>query len=465
MDYEEIQRTGAHFLREGEYLIFHGYAEATLEEDPDTEITRVMAATGRGKHFVRAGIHGYARLRDLPRLRALQKERRLLDVPRLAAIDKTLDVLPLETDPETWAIFDDALYAMFTSRRVRQNLPSPWAITRRLRRLVATIDSSVNFDPKKRKQRETGTGPSACFFVVPENGEHRGGVSLVTDLATMACIQASITETAREHKLDLADTLMKLLTGAVTPVVQPVVHIYTPRGSDSSAYLPGLGWTGAEATGAVEKLLQEFPLKILDLDAAENSRVAGYSPTPAMADYVRARDGTCVYPDCHRPAGACQLDHRIPYGEGGETTPGNLFALCQHHHNLKTDRLAFYLPDPVTGDTVWLFADGTWVMSENNGILRSQITPTTPKWSTTLRQNRTRRAKAARFNALCHALCDQYERDGDLEACRSAIRKLELEYGDVFEFTPQPEDLSWIPPEPDDGEPAYPDPLEDLCAA
>ena len=41
-----------------------------------------------------------------------------------------------------------------------------------------------------------------------------------------------------------------------------------------------------------------------------------------------------------------------------------------------------------------------------------------------------------------------YEAGGDYDACVSAIRELEQEYGLVFEFCPEPEDLSWIPPEP-----------------
>ena len=39
------------------------------------------------------------------------------------------------------------------------------------------------------------------------------------------------------------------------------------------------------------------------------------------------------------------------------------------------------------------------------------------------------------------------------------IKHFEEEFDLTFDYPPQPEDLSWIPPEPDDTEPPYPDPL------
>ncbi|MQA09706.1 MAG: DUF222 domain-containing protein [Pseudonocardiaceae bacterium] len=60
-----------------------------------------------------------------------------------------------------------------------------------------------------------------------------------------------------------------------------------------------------------------------------------YRPPAALADYVRARDQECVLPGCHRPAHACDLDHRQPWRHGGATTEGNLDDLCRRHHHLK----------------------------------------------------------------------------------------------------------------------------------
>lgn len=61
-----------------------------------------------------------------------------------------------------------------------------------------------------------------------------------------------------------------------------------------------------------------------------------YVPPTALADFVIARDGTCRFPGCSRPARRCDLDHPVPYDGGGTTSAANLAALCRRHHRLKT---------------------------------------------------------------------------------------------------------------------------------
>lgn len=60
-----------------------------------------------------------------------------------------------------------------------------------------------------------------------------------------------------------------------------------------------------------------------------------YRPSEAMRRLVQARDQTCRFPTCRRPATACDLDHTRPYDEGGPTCPCNLAPLCRRHHQLK----------------------------------------------------------------------------------------------------------------------------------
>ncbi len=61
-----------------------------------------------------------------------------------------------------------------------------------------------------------------------------------------------------------------------------------------------------------------------------------YRASSKLADFVRTRDLTCRFPGCDRPAGDCDLDHTIPYGDGGATHASNLKCLCRIHHLLKT---------------------------------------------------------------------------------------------------------------------------------
>jgi Domain of unknown function (DUF222) len=62
----------------------------------------------------------------------------------------------------------------------------------------------------------------------------------------------------------------------------------------------------------------------------------GYVPSKALADFVRCRDLTCRWPGCDRPAVGCDLDHTIPYSQGGATHASNLKCYCRLHHLVKT---------------------------------------------------------------------------------------------------------------------------------
>jgi hypothetical protein len=72
------------------------------------------------------------------------------------------------------------------------------------------------------------------------------------------------------------------------------------------------------------------------VDLNENLHTDGYTPSAALAEQVRLRDKSCVFPHCHRSARRCDLDHVIPYDAGGSTSSDNLAPLCRLHHRLKT---------------------------------------------------------------------------------------------------------------------------------
>ncbi|HEY3868685.1 MAG TPA: HNH endonuclease signature motif containing protein, partial [Actinocrinis sp.] len=66
-----------------------------------------------------------------------------------------------------------------------------------------------------------------------------------------------------------------------------------------------------------------------------------YQPTAEVRRFVQARDRTCAFPGCTRPACRCDLDHVEPFDHdcperGGQTCKENLVPLCRHHHRIKT---------------------------------------------------------------------------------------------------------------------------------
>ena len=60
-----------------------------------------------------------------------------------------------------------------------------------------------------------------------------------------------------------------------------------------------------------------------------------YRPSTALDRFVRARDLTCRFPGCNRPAEFSDLDHTIPYPQG-LTHASGLGCRCRKHHLLKT---------------------------------------------------------------------------------------------------------------------------------
>jgi hypothetical protein len=64
------------------------------------------------------------------------------------------------------------------------------------------------------------------------------------------------------------------------------------------------------------------------LDVGRKTRVI----PPALRRAVIARDRHCRHPGCYRPARWCDVDHIIPWLDGGETKLENLQLLCRYHH-------------------------------------------------------------------------------------------------------------------------------------
>ncbi|WP_394372009.1 HNH endonuclease signature motif containing protein [Corynebacterium tuberculostearicum] len=116
-------------------------------------------------------------------------------------------------------------------------------------------------------------------------------------------------------------------------------------------------------------------------------------PSTDIRAYTQGRDATCRWPGCTVPATRCQLDHRIEYHHGGPTSPDNLVNLCQHHHNIKTDRRIHYILDPITGTIAWLHHDGTYQLDHPTGPLATHQTHWNHTWAhyLTHQQQRTER--------------------------------------------------------------------------
>jgi hypothetical protein len=60
-----------------------------------------------------------------------------------------------------------------------------------------------------------------------------------------------------------------------------------------------------------------------------------YRPLTALDEWVRARDLTCRFPNCDRPAEICDWDHTVPWPAGPTHASGGKL-MCRIHHLRKT---------------------------------------------------------------------------------------------------------------------------------
>jgi hypothetical protein len=145
--------------------------------------------------------------------------------------------------------------------------------------------------------------------------------------------------------------------GTTKTLVQVTVPLSTLMGlDDQPGELAGYGAIPASvardiAAGGTWKRLLTDPLSGTLLDYGRTT----YRPPAGLADFVRARDHTCVFPGCSRPADACDIDHRKPHPEG-PTSENNLECLCRHHHRLKHE--AGWTVEYHNGVHIWTTPDG-----------------------------------------------------------------------------------------------------------
>jgi hypothetical protein len=126
-------------------------------------------------------------------------------------------------------------------------------------------------------------------------------------------------------------------------VTSPDGHA-TATGDARGHPIPAEGWT-----------VTVRPIAAGDCD--HHNQEPGYRPSPALARLIRTRTTTCCFPGCRRPARRCDLDHTIPYEDGGRTCECDLAPLCRRHHQVKQAD-GWIVQQPRPGVLVWLTPGG-----------------------------------------------------------------------------------------------------------
>jgi hypothetical protein len=83
----------------------------------------------------------------------------------------------------------------------------------------------------------------------------------------------------------------------------------------------------------------------------------GYRVPRFLRHLLTIRQPTCAEPGCTRPAGRCDMDHTIPYDQGGRTCECNAQPLCRHGHQAK-QAPRWHLDQPQPGTSIWTLPSG-----------------------------------------------------------------------------------------------------------
>jgi hypothetical protein len=158
------------------------------------------------------------------------------------------------------------------------------------------------------------------------------------------------------------------------PAIQVVVSADTLLGlDDQPAQLTGYGpitaqtarRLAADQSGTWRRLLTDPDTGAL-LDISPHR----YRTGQRLRDYLAARDDVCVFPTCQQPGYRCEVDHTLPYNQGGTTTRRNLALTCRRHNQAKAGTGWTYRHNP----------DGSYTWTTNTG--HHYTSPATRPWST-----------------------------------------------------------------------------------
>jgi hypothetical protein len=216
----------------------------------------------------------------------------------------------------------------------------------RIRRLCIEVDPGA----AARRYDHAVDERRVIAEVNPSGTANLSGLDLPPD--RVAAIRRRIDEIARgfagdDRTMDQrrADVYLDLLAG------RPVDGADTTRGSvevrvdlDTLAALtehPGeLGGYGpviadVARRAAEDQIGGEWRYTVTDPQTGipVASGVTRRRPTTAQRRMVETRDPVCVFPGCRMPAARCDLDHIVPWSEGGDTTVEQLAPLCRHDHD------------------------------------------------------------------------------------------------------------------------------------
>ena len=352
--------------------------EEVADIDEDSYVRAVAARSGNDASDTRTNLRIAFQLSRMPLLRDHALKMKHLNRKWLAAIERACIAVKEEFLPQV----DAEIVKLLTPRVDNQALPHWRRITLAIKKLLIKLDPpAAEPDPTQEEALHIyhpETGPSSLQVWYPQDEAYE--------------LEEIIKAAARTYNCSRADALLQLARGSAQ--VKVTLNLYAPATGDGPVNLGGaLPLDDAAAQAWCERASISR-----DLGEIAESSTAAYEIPETYKAFVKGRDGGCRFPGCGAAPERCDIDHVVPFGDGGPTTPENLQCLCRRCHNLKTDRM---VTAEITkdGNVRWTMPDGTAVTTTPHGPVPAKpdkIIERTSRWAVTFEERKRRRTQRRR---------------------------------------------------------------------
>jgi hypothetical protein len=244
--------------------------------------------------------------------------------------------------------------------------------------LLATAGQQGADDDPAAAQRSAVAHPGWSWPAGP-----LGIVHLTMPLSTWLCINDKPGEVAGHGTLDawscrdLASTLAgqagtRYCLTVTTPDGYPLGHACTstpprpaqprpaqpPPAQSGPGRAPPGGDTESPFPASAAAWVSGLTLHWLEPGECSHPReTKAYAPGRLLGHLIKVRNPICTAPGCRRPAERCDVDHVVPYDQGGRTCECNCHPACRRHHRCKGSA-GWQLEMPEPGILAWRLPHG-----------------------------------------------------------------------------------------------------------
>ncbi|MBV6726648.1 HNH endonuclease signature motif containing protein [Nocardioides daeguensis] len=245
--------------------------------------------------------------------------------------------------------------------------------------------------PELARAREEAAAKERCARMSRVNRHGMATFTIRADAVTIAGIDAAVTAVAEKLRATMPDAALndRRVTAAAL-LLNPAAHgqvdekagpvqvrakVYLHLYADSPvARLEG---HGPVTVGRVMEMLADGACKVQVtpvLDVAKMAPVDAYEVPARLREAVRLIHPADVFPYAANTTRRMDLDHAVPYAEGGTTSIDNLGPLTRTHHRVKT-HAGWEVRHPFPGIVIWRDPYGAHYLVDPTGTRRITTPP------------------------------------------------------------------------------------------